>query len=85
VLSTLDELVVAEDAGVGTEDEELEVGEGSTHRVVETRDRRGSLHVPRAFRVSARGSSSTCEDWSLMKPQFAQVSGNASHPFARLP
>ena len=32
----------------------------------------------RVLRVWARGSSSTCVDWSLMKPQFPQVSGNAS-------
>ena len=32
----------------------------------------------RVFRDRLRGSSSTWADWSLMKPQFAQVSGNAS-------
>ena len=39
-----------------------------------TRYARGGLGL------GARGSSSTWADWSRMKPQFAQVSGNASMP-----
>jgi hypothetical protein len=37
-------------------------------------------HARGELGLEARGSSSTWADWSRMKPQFAQVSGNASVP-----